>query len=208
DPQVYLSVQAARARGIASGDWVRVRTPYGEVALRAKINADLHENVVIAEFGWWQGCEGLGRADGAIVGPASSNINAIMTDRHRDPVSGSVPLRATVCDIVRDDSRNVGRWHGERKFLITQKRTIAHDVAEFRLVPCDGKTLADFLPGQHVIVSIPGSSIRRAYSLTGPNRTPSFLSIAVRRVRGRQGPDGIMSTALHELGEGAQVMLS
>ncbi|MFQ6721889.1 molybdopterin-dependent oxidoreductase, partial [Bordetella pertussis] len=29
EPQVYLSVQAARARGIASGDWVRVRTPYG-----------------------------------------------------------------------------------------------------------------------------------------------------------------------------------
>ncbi|PJX21055.1 molybdopterin oxidoreductase [Advenella sp. S44] len=208
DPQIYMSTDAARGREIDDGDWVLVHTPYGNVSMRAKVNGDLHENVAIAEFGWWQGCDSLGRTGSAIVGAESSNINAIMTDRHRDPVSGSVPLRASVCDIVRDDSRNVGRWHGERKFLITQKRTIAHDVAEFRLVPCDGKTLADFLPGQHVIVSIPGSSIRRAYSLTGPNRTPSFLSIAVRRVRGRQGPDGIMSTALHELGEGAQVMLS
>ncbi|KDC37916.1 molybdopterin-dependent oxidoreductase [Bordetella bronchiseptica] len=208
DPQVYLSTEAARDRGIASGDWVRVRTPYGEVALRAKINADLHANVAIAEFGWWQGCEGLGRADGAIVGPASSNINAIMTDRHRDPVSGSVPLRATVCDIVRDDARNRGSWSGAREFVLARKRGIAHDVAEFRLLACDAQALPDFLPGQHVIVSMPGGAVRRAYSLTGPNRQPAHLSIAVRRVRDGDGPAGLMSNALHALEEGARVLLS
>lgn len=208
EPQVYMSTTAARGRRINNGDWVHVRTPYGEVSLRAKINGDLHENVAVAEFGWWQGCEGLGRAENAIVGSSSSNINAIMTDRHRDPVSGSVPLRATVCDIIRDDARNTGSWSGVREFRLTRKRIIAHDVAELRLAPCDGEALPDFLPGQHVTVSIPDRQVRRAYSLTGPNRAPTYLSIAVRRVRGEDVPDGVMSHALHGLREGARVMLS
>lgn len=113
-----------------------------------------------------------------------------------------------MCDIVRDDARNRGSWSGAREFVLAQKRGIAHDVAEFRLLPCDAQALPDFLPGQHVIVSMPGGAARRAYSLTGPNREPAHLSIAVRRVRDGDGPAGVMSNALHELAEGARVLLS
>lgn len=207
-PQVTLSAEAARQRGIDPGDWVQVRTPYSTVSLRARISDDLHPRVLIAEFGWWQDCEALGRSRVPIVGAESSSINAALSDRHRDPVSGSVPLRATVCEVELDVARNRGGWTGERAFYVSRKRVLAEAVSEFELRPCDGDALPDFLPGQHVIVSLPGAGVRRAYSLTGPPLMPSYFSIAVRRVGRGLGPDGQMSTALHKLKEGTSVLVS
>lgn len=39
DPLVELHPDAAAARGIAGGDWVRIETPLGSVRARAKLNA-------------------------------------------------------------------------------------------------------------------------------------------------------------------------
>lgn len=208
EPQATISAELARLRGIAAGDWLRISTPYGSARLRARISDDLHAGVVIAEFGWWQACEALGRTGMPILGPQSSSINGALSDCHRDPVSGSVPLRAIACRIEREHRHPVDGWAGERAFHITRKRILSQDVAEFRLSPCDGQPLADFLPGQHVIVSLPGTGLRRAYSLTGPDRAPPYFSIAVRRVCGGPGPDGQVSTALHQLEEGARLLLS
>jgi anaerobic selenocysteine-containing dehydrogenase len=40
DPQVELHPDAARSRGIAAGDWVRLETPHGSVRARARFNVN------------------------------------------------------------------------------------------------------------------------------------------------------------------------
>ncbi|MGL4289803.1 MAG: molybdopterin-dependent oxidoreductase, partial [Phreatobacter sp.] len=101
DPGVEISPALAARRGLVQGDWTIVETPNGEASLRVRLNPALDDRVVIAEFGWWEDCPPLGRDGTAAAGPKTTNVNAILSDRQRDPVSGSVPLRAGICDIRR-----------------------------------------------------------------------------------------------------------
>jgi anaerobic selenocysteine-containing dehydrogenase len=100
DPQVELHPDTAAARGIAAGDWVRIETPLGGIRSRAKFNASLDPQVVCGQHGWWQACEELGLPDYPPFGPGSANLNAVLAQVPGDPVSGSSPLRSSVCDVV------------------------------------------------------------------------------------------------------------
>ncbi len=209
DPTIELGPQDAQARGIVAGDWVIVRTRDGEARLRARIDPALAAGTVIAEFGWWQACTPLGRPGGAVAGSTTLNINAALSDRDRDPISGSVPLRAVACQVVRDAAASRGWWTGERAFRVTARRREAEDVLAFTLAPIDGGPLPSFLPGQYVQVAEPATRLSRSYSLTGPNDDPAVFEIAVRR-QAREGMDalpGSLSARLHELAPGSVVTL-
>ena len=100
DPQVELHPDTARARGIAAGDWVRLDTPHGSVRARAKLNANLDPQVVCGQHGWWQACAELGLPGYPPFGPGSANLNLVLRQQPSDPISGSSPLRASVCDVA------------------------------------------------------------------------------------------------------------
>jgi anaerobic selenocysteine-containing dehydrogenase len=100
DPQVEMHPDTAAVRGIAAGDWVRIRTPLGSVRSRAKLNASLDPQVVCGQHGWWQACEELGLPGYPPFGPGSANLNAVLDQGPSDPISGSSPLRSSVCDVV------------------------------------------------------------------------------------------------------------
>ena len=100
DPQVEVHPETARSRGIAAGDWVRLDTPHGSVRARARFNASLDPAVVCGQHGWWQACAELGLPGYPPYGPDSANLNLVLRQRPSDPVSGSSPLRASVCDVV------------------------------------------------------------------------------------------------------------
>lgn len=100
DPQVELHPDTAHARGIAAGDWVRLDTPHGSVRARAKLTGSIDPGVVCGQHGWWQGCEELGLPGYPLSGPGSANLNAVLRQGPSDPISGSSPLRASVCDVV------------------------------------------------------------------------------------------------------------
>jgi anaerobic selenocysteine-containing dehydrogenase len=99
DPEVELHPTAAAARGIADGDWVDIATPEGSVRARARLNATLAPGVVCGEHGWWQACSELGAPGYDPFSPAGSNLNTIIGTGALDPVSGSVPHRAYLCEI-------------------------------------------------------------------------------------------------------------
>nr|WP_319016917.1 molybdopterin dinucleotide binding domain-containing protein [Diaphorobacter aerolatus] len=208
-PQVQINVDHAHGIGVHDGDWVKLVTPQGAVRLKAQVSNTLHADVAVAEFGWWQGCEPLGRtSEGVAISDSQFNINGVLSDRHRDPVSGSIPLRATICRIEADPEANRGSWSGVRSFRIAAKYRAAEDIEQFDFVAVDGEALPDFLAGQHVIVSTQDMDVRRAYSLVGPNQRPGMLSIAVRLARTSNQPDGRMSSHLHGLPVGSVVQLS
>ncbi len=99
DPQVEVHPDAAAARGIAAGDWVSIDTPHGSVRARAKLVASLDPGVVFAQHGWWEACDELGLPGYPPYGPGSANLNLVLRQTPSDPISGSSPLRASVCDI-------------------------------------------------------------------------------------------------------------
>lgn len=101
DPQVELHPDAAEARAIAAGDWVRILTPDGTVRARARLNPTLDPGVVCGQHGWWQGCAELGLPPLPPYGADSVNLNLVLRQTPADPVSGSSPLRASVCEIER-----------------------------------------------------------------------------------------------------------
>lgn len=100
DPQVELHPTTAGARGIDGGDWVTIETPTGTVRARAILNGNLDPAVVVGQHGWWQGCDELDLPGHAPYGPDSTNLNLVLQQAPSDPISGSSPLRSSMCDVT------------------------------------------------------------------------------------------------------------
>ena len=107
DPLVEVAQETAVARGIADGEWVRIRTTVGSAVARATFSRDLAPGTVCAQHGWWvEGPVGspYGPFAGAVAGATGSlaaNLNQVIDSSHEDPVSGSIPLRASWCELER-----------------------------------------------------------------------------------------------------------
>jgi anaerobic selenocysteine-containing dehydrogenase/ferredoxin-NADP reductase len=198
DPVVELSPALAAARQIVEGDWVRIRTRTGAARFVARLTPSLADDVVVAEFGWWQACPELDREGLPVDGVLGSNFNALVSADASDPVSGSVPHRSFLCDIERDPATEARqrRWVGWRPFRVSALQAEAEGVLGIAFEAVDGGLLPDYRPGQHIELEVqlqPGApAVTRAYSLTGaavvPGRT--HYRIAVRHQRGR-APDGV-----------------
>ena len=102
DPLVEMHPDAARARGIADGDWVRIVTPSASVRARARLNDALDPAVVCGQHGWWQACEEIGARGYDPFSPDGANYNLLVEHEPSDPISQSPPLRAYVCDVRLD----------------------------------------------------------------------------------------------------------
>ncbi|WP_372788133.1 molybdopterin-dependent oxidoreductase [Paraconexibacter sp.] len=101
DPQVELHPDAASARAIGAGDWVRIATPNGTVRARARLNPTLDPGVVCGQHGWWQDCKELGLPGFPPYGPDSANLNLVLRQEPADPIGGCAPLRASLCEVEK-----------------------------------------------------------------------------------------------------------
>jgi anaerobic selenocysteine-containing dehydrogenase len=99
DPEVELHPEAARARGIAQGDWVSIETPNGSVRARAHLNEEIDPRVVVGEHGWWQGCAALGAPAYDPFAREGANFNLLIGSDTRDPISGTASHRAYLCEV-------------------------------------------------------------------------------------------------------------
>ena len=103
DPEVELHPVAAAERGIRPGDWVSIETPEGSIRARATLNDTLKPDVVCGQHGWWQACPDLDAPSYDPFSPDGSNFNLIIGNGAIDPISGSVPHRAYLCQIRREE---------------------------------------------------------------------------------------------------------
>ena len=103
DPVVELHPTAAAERDIGSGDWVHIETPQGSVKARARLTDALKPNVVCGQHGFWQASQEIGAPGYDPFGSDGANLNLLIGNKANDPVSGSVPHRAYLCQIRRVD---------------------------------------------------------------------------------------------------------
>jgi hypothetical protein len=65
------------------------------------MNDTLDPSVVCGQHGWWQACAELGIGGYDPFSPDGANFNLVISNEAVDPVSGSVPHRAYLCQISR-----------------------------------------------------------------------------------------------------------
>lgn len=104
DPEIELHPAAATERNIVPGDWVTIETPEGSVRARARLNDTLDPRVVCGQHEWWQACSQIGAPGYSAFDSTGANINLIIGNEAIDPVSGSVPHRAYLCQISRAEA--------------------------------------------------------------------------------------------------------
>lgn len=187
NPILEISGLLAETQKISSGDTVIVKTDQGQARFVATIAEGLHPGVVVGEYGWWQSCESLGQNELPALGAKASNFNSLIGNAAIDPISGSSPLRAYRCSVMRDtlnDDKHC-RWNDLRLFTVTALTAEAADVTTVSFEASDGGYTPDFQPGQHLTVQLdtPGEATLRSYSLTGRARVPGRrgYQISVRR---------------------------
>ena len=81
---------------------MRIETPEGSVRARARLNETLAPEVVCGQHGWWQACAELGAPGYDAFSEEGANFNLLIGSGAVDPVSGSTPHRAYVCEVVRE----------------------------------------------------------------------------------------------------------
>jgi anaerobic selenocysteine-containing dehydrogenase len=106
DPELELHPDTAHTRGIADGDWVEITTPKGSIRARAAFNTTLAPGVVCGQHGWFEPCEELDLPGYPPFGPGSANLNLVLSQTPSDPISGSSPLRAQICNVTRLTDRD------------------------------------------------------------------------------------------------------
>jgi anaerobic selenocysteine-containing dehydrogenase len=99
DPVLEIAPAAASARGVKEGDWLRITTNVGSAVARAHITPGLADDTVSGQHGWW--IEGPDCSPYDARHPLAANINRIISTRVSDPVSGSIPLRASWCNVEK-----------------------------------------------------------------------------------------------------------
>lgn len=111
---------------------------------------------------------------------------------------------------VEKELYNQTDWKGFRPLVITKRVIESHDVMSLYLQDENGNVLNQFTPGQYVSVKIEtgGYSHIRQYSLSNHPNEKEFR-ISVKRERGCEGPDGIVSSILWtQLKEGDTLRVS
>src|SRR5690606_25435864 len=99
EPEVELHPATAAARGIGAGDWVQIETMNGRVRARARLVESLQPEVLSGQHGWWQACAAIGAPGYDAFDESSANYNLLINSAAVDPVSGSVPHRAFLCEV-------------------------------------------------------------------------------------------------------------
>jgi anaerobic selenocysteine-containing dehydrogenase len=95
NPQLEMAAEDAVARNIAAGDWVRIHTAQGAAVARVTITPDLASGTAFGQHGWW--VDDIAEA----AEPLGASINGVMATAKADPISGSIPLRCTWCEVEK-----------------------------------------------------------------------------------------------------------
>jgi len=100
-PYVEINPEKARELSIENDEWVSVKTPFGQVKLKAKLTHRIAADVVCIQHGWWQSCPELDLPGYDPYSSEGANANLLYSTESIDKISGSVPYKAYLCKISK-----------------------------------------------------------------------------------------------------------
>ncbi|WP_336512838.1 molybdopterin-dependent oxidoreductase [Phaeobacter italicus] len=219
-PQVRIHPDTAEAQGLEDGDWAELASAHGKARMQIVLDTDLHPEVLIGSYGWWQASPALNQPGFDPFSDVGSNYNRLISAEECDSISGSVPHRSTRCAIRPLPGQMHVRpaWSGFRTAVVQEVERVAEGCTRVAFTVDGFELLPDFLPGQHITLKakVPGqdSPVIRCYSLIGSGVDPErkTYQITVRVVPAPPGaddlPDGVMSGYInHVLEPGSLVEL-
>ena len=103
DPTIEIHPDTAAQYGITDGLWVFVETPRGRVKAKADVTDAIARGTVCGYHGWWEACEPLDRPALDPFSEQGANVNLLVHNDDRDPISGAIPHRSTLCRIYPID---------------------------------------------------------------------------------------------------------
>jgi anaerobic selenocysteine-containing dehydrogenase len=101
-PVLHIHPQAANARDIADGDWVKVESLHGWIKVKAEIYPGIRPDTVMLLHGWWQGCRELGLEDYPIL-DGGANVNIMYNvdkDKAYDPLITAMASQ-TLVEVIK-----------------------------------------------------------------------------------------------------------
>lgn len=109
--------------------------------------------------------------------------------------------------LYQESEQKAGGWRGYRDFVVAEKQQESALITSFLLVPADGGTVVDFLPGQYLNLHLVSPKLThneyRQYSLCQAPNGQNYR-IAVKRE-----PNGVASNFMHDevqVGDKLQVL--
>jgi anaerobic selenocysteine-containing dehydrogenase len=106
-PEVDVHPETAAAAGVTNGMWVAVETPEGAMRARVRTTSAVKPGVVVGQHGWWQECAELDLPGYSPYSVEGSNVNLLVSNEWRDPISGGTPFRSARCRLRPVDSPGV-----------------------------------------------------------------------------------------------------
>ena len=99
DPIVEISIETAAERGIKMDDWVKIETKAGNFIARAKLDKNLAYGAIFAQHGWT--VSNTHDDPNRIADPLVTNMNQAIPTEECDPISGSLPMRCSWCEVSK-----------------------------------------------------------------------------------------------------------
>jgi anaerobic selenocysteine-containing dehydrogenase len=86
DPLVDINPADATSRGIKTGDTVTISSPRGSIRMKANVTDTILAGVVSMPHHW----------------PGEANVNSLVDDRTLDPISGFIPCKSQLCQVIKN----------------------------------------------------------------------------------------------------------
>ena len=97
DPIAEICPKVAEKRSILDGDWIYVKSPRGQIKMKALVTEDIRENTVSIDHGWW-----FPEKKAPDYGMWESNANVLTSNEPPyDPGFGTYQLRGLLCDVEK-----------------------------------------------------------------------------------------------------------
>lgn len=170
EPIAEIALSRASALGLEDGSLVTIESRHGRALFAVRVNPYLADDVIVAEYGWWQSCPELGLPGFDPFSDTGSNLNRLISAERHDPLSGAVPLRSFACRLAVVKTTFARSWKEETTLVIADTRRETGNVTSFYLRRENGGDLAPFRPGQFLTIRM-SPRMERCYSLSNdPNR--------------------------------------
>lgn len=186
-PKATVNPDTAANLGLLDSETVELVTDQGVVRMTLATDAALANDVVLADYGWWQANAALDLPGYDPLSASGANYNKLVTAQGSDPISGSVAHRALPC-ALRAVAATKLAWSGFRKARVATIKPEADDCIRLDFTVEGFEILPDYEPGQHIVLRLPVAgnieTLTRCYSLVGSalDSERRHYSITVRRV--------------------------